>query len=134
MIFTTSFESRAHNGYEANSSQTSNGRWHGHSSQLSSPVSSPTGKLKSFHEFESGLSGVDKIRRVEEICIGRVSPSGSPGSSLRWNASRVERHQPVSLTNASRNCRIEENLDKDKEARKSESPSINTDSFAGKGD
>jgi len=94
----------------------------------------PTGKLRSFHEFENGLSSVDKIRRVDEICTGRVFPGGSPGSSLRWNSSRMERQQPISQTNASRNCRIEEDQDKDKAASKSESPSINTDSFAGKGD
>ncbi len=46
----------------------------------------------------------------------------------------MERKQSVSQTNAPRNCRIEEDQDKDKAARKSESPSTNTDSFAGKGD
>ena len=66
------YESRTHNDCEADSSPTSNEWWHGHSSQLSSPVSSPTEKLRSFHEFGKDLSGVDKIRRIEEICTGRV--------------------------------------------------------------
>jgi len=88
----------------------------------SSTVSSPTGR-------------VENISRITGICTGRESPGGASGSLLRWSTSRGERQKSANQPEAMQSCgRGEEGQDKDKEARQSAGPDLNTDAFAGKGD
>ncbi len=103
-------------------------------SSRGNPVSSPTGSLTPFHEPESDLSSKDDTYQVEEICIGREIPDGLSGYPLQWSTSREERQQPVSQEFLLRRSEMEGGQDKDKEVKDFKGPTINTDSFAGKGD
>ena len=101
----------------------------------SSTVSSPTEIQKQFHEFENVFSSSEEeISRVDGTRTGREIPGGAPGYPLWRSASRGERQQPINQPDEQRNCGAGESQSKDKDARRSEGMTTNTDSFAGKGD